>query len=77
MNPTAYKSSYTASIAGPKIDVYYGPNEIDPSTGEYCFVVYKNNKEVFRRTNSQLLDIAGGDSPESMLIAGLALYLNK
>lgn len=37
----------------------------------------QNGKEVFRRTNSQLLDIAGAESPEAMLIAGLALYLNK
>jgi hypothetical protein len=77
LNPTAYHGSYSSSIEGHKVSVYYGPNEIDPSTGEYCFVVLKSGKEVFRRTNSQLLDIAGGDSPEAMLIAGLALYLNK
>jgi hypothetical protein len=76
MIPIVYKGSDYASIEG-KVQAYYGPNETDPDTFEWCMVVRKNGKEVFRRTNSELLAIAAGESPMDMLLSGLAIYLNK
>jgi len=60
-----------------KIITYYGPDQIDEETGEFCFVVWKSGKEVFRKTNTQLSDFAGEHSPQGMLIAGLMMYLNR
>lgn len=77
MIPQTYKSSDFAGIDGAKVRVYYGYDQIDPVTEEWCGVVWKNNKEVARYTNSQLLEVAPDDSPCGMIIATLALYLNK
>lgn len=76
MRPNCYIAGDYAGIEGP-IEAYYGYEVVDEDTEEWCFVVRKKGKEVFRRTNSQLLEIAPNNSPEGMLIAGLALYLNK
>lgn len=80
MKPIIYSANNHAAITG-KISCYYGPEETDPLTGDWMFVVWKNTvgsqKEVFRVSNTELLDVACGNSPSDMLIAGLALYLSK
>jgi hypothetical protein len=77
MRPIIYSASDYACLESGRIKAYYGYEQIDQDTDEWCFVVWKNNKEVFRKTNSELLDIPCGDGPKDMLIAGLALYLGK
>lgn len=81
MKPNIYISGDYAGFETPKIKAYYGYEEIDPRSEEWCMVIYQKRtngmKEVFRKTNSELLDVACGDSPEAMLLAGLALYLSK
>jgi len=82
MKPNIYTSTDNSGFETPKYRVYYGPDEIDLLTEEFCGVVYqkKSNgleKEVFRANNSKLLEYACGNSPEAMLIATLALYLSK
>ena len=77
MRPYILSGNREVLIDTPKVKMYYGERETDPLTGDYCFVVYKNGKEVFRKTNSELLDVACGESPEAMLIAGLSLFLSK
>lgn len=77
MKPNIYSTGDYCGFESGKVKVYYGHEQIDGTTEEWCFVVWKNGKEVARYTNSQLLDIACGDSPKAMLIAGLALYLGK
>jgi len=82
MKPIIYTANDYASIDTGKISVYYGEREADPVSGEWSFVVWKNNpnglqKEVLRVSNSQLLDIASGEGPKDMLIAGLSLWLAK
>lgn len=75
MIPSIYDSRNEAGFNKDRIAVYYGYKVVDPDTDEWCFVVNKNGKEVFRATNSELLGIANGDSPKDMLIAGLTLYM--
>jgi hypothetical protein len=70
-------AGFGSTNSNSKVIAYYGPDQIDEESGEFCFVVWKSGKEVYRKTNSQLLAIAGEDSPQGMLIAGLSLYLNK
>lgn len=78
MRPHIYSANREVLIeAAPRFRAYYGEEQIDELTGDYCFVVWKNGKEVFRRTNTDLLDVACGESPEAMLIAGMALYLAR
>lgn len=72
-----YSASDYACTEGGKVQAYYGYEVTDPDTEEWCFVVRKSGKEIFRKTNSQLLEIAGGESPLDMLCAGLALFVNK
>lgn len=77
MKPNIYSSSDYCGFESGKIKVYYGYEQVDQQTEEWCCVIWKNDKEVARYTNSQLLDIACGESPKDMLIAGLSLYLGK
>jgi len=76
MVPLIYSSENQAGIETPKFKAYYGPDEIELETGDWCFVVWKNGKEVFRRTNSELTQIHEG-SPAEMLLTGLSLFLIK
>jgi hypothetical protein len=75
MIPNNYIGRDFASFDANKIKAYYGPNEIDQESEEFCFVLWKGGKEIFRRTNTELLNVAAQESPEAMLIAGLSLYL--
>lgn len=75
--PDVYSASDYAGIETPRFKAYYGYEETDPTTDEWCFVVWKNGKEVFRERNTRLLQIANGEGPVDMLLAGLALYLSK
>jgi hypothetical protein len=82
MKPIVYKTRDSAAINSGKMAVYYGEQETDPMTNEWCGVVFKNGtnglqKEVFRATNSQLLEVSAGESPTDMLVATLALYLAR
>ena len=77
MRPTVYSAGDYAGFETPRFRAYYGYEQIDEQSEEWCMVVWKNGKEVFRKTNSELLDVACGDSPVDMLLAGLCLYLCK
>lgn len=82
MKPNIYTSGDYSGFETSKYRVYYGYEEADLLTEEWCGVVYLKKssgleKEVFRANNSKLLEHACGDSPEAMLIATLALYLSK
>lgn len=77
MRPNIFDTNKSAGFATPKFEVYYGPKETDPETGDWCMTIKKNGKEVFRVPNSDLLLVANGEGPKDMLIAGLALYLSK
>lgn len=76
MKPFNYISSRFAGFDGAKVSCYYGANEDDPGE-EWCAVIFKNGKEVARYTNSELLEVAGQESPSGLIIAALSLYLNK
>jgi len=76
MTPQTYIGTRYVSFNGPIVSGFYGEDP-DGKEEEWQFIVYKRDKEVFRRSNSQLIDSAGNDSPEAMLIAGLIQYLNK
>ncbi len=75
MIPNNYIAGDYAGFDANKYKVYYGYEQIDQESEEWCFVVWKGGREVFRRTNSELLNVAAQESPEAMLIAGLSLYL--
>lgn len=77
MKPYIAYTNRSAEIENGKYRVYYGENETDPRTHDYCMVIWKNDKEVFRKTNEQLLEIANGEGLKDLIIAGLALYLSK
>lgn len=77
MRPSIFDTNKSAGFTSGKIDVYYGPEETDPDTGDWCVVVKKNGKEVLRVPNSELLLVANGEGPKDMLIAGLAIYLSR
>jgi hypothetical protein len=70
--------SYTnrsVDIETGRFRAYYGEKEIDSRTGDYCMVIWKGDKEVFRKTNTELLDIANGEGLKDIIIAGLVSYL--
>ncbi len=82
MKPLIYSANRTSGFETSKYVVKYGEDETDPMTGDWCGVVYQKRtnglvKEVFRATNTVLLEYACGDSPDAMLIATLALFLSK
>jgi len=81
MKPVIYDHSTYSSILGGKLSAYYGQDETDERTGDWCAVIWKEGlngkKEVFRATNTELLEVASGNKPLDMLVAALALYLNK
>jgi hypothetical protein len=75
MRPYISYTTRSAEIEKANLKVYYGSAVTDETTGDYCFIIYKNGKEVFRRTNSQLLEITNGEGLKDLLIAGLIAYL--
>lgn len=75
MTPQVYVSSRHASFSG-KVSGYYG-SDPDETSEEWVGILYKNGKEIFRRSNSQLLEVTGIESPEGCLMALLVLYVNK
>ena len=75
MKPYINYTNRSAEIEKANISVYYGENEIDERSGDYCFVIRKNGKEIFRRTNTQLLDVANGEGLKDLLIAGFTEYI--
>lgn len=77
MRPDIYSASDYAGFETGAYKAYYGYEETDPTTDEWCFVLYKRGKEVFRARNTELLMVAAGEGPSDMLIAGLALYFRK
>lgn len=76
MKPTVYSGRHYSEILSGKYKAYYGENKTDETSGEWVFYLEKNGKEVFRATNSELLEVSGGEGPKDMLIAGIALYLS-
>jgi hypothetical protein len=77
MKPDISYSRYSAEIKSGKFKVYYGCDQVDPKTGEWNMVIWKNDKEVARFTNSELLAVAYGERPSDLMLAGLALYLGR
>ena len=77
MKPDITVKHNEAWVDSSKVTAYYGPMNIDENTQEWLCVIKKNGKQVFSASNSQLLDVACGESPESMLLAGIALYLSR
>ena len=75
MKPYICYTNRSIYIEKDKFQIYYGPDETDENTGDYCMVISKNGKEVFRRTNAELLDIANGEGMKDLIIAGLVTYL--
>jgi hypothetical protein len=73
MTPYISYTERSALIEKDKLKVYYG--QIDDISEEYCLVIWKSDKEIFRKTNSQLLEISNGEGIKDLLIAGLASYL--
>jgi hypothetical protein len=73
VTPYIATSRTSAEIITPKFTFYYGERFTD-QRGEWMFVVIKNNKEVFSKSNSELLSVASGEGPVDMLLAGIALY---
>jgi hypothetical protein len=71
MRPDIEYGRSHASLETDKVRCYYGEAETDPLTSDWCFVVWKKSvggeKEVFRKTNSELLEVANGE--------GLKIYL--
>ena len=70
------RSDY-AILETPKYTAYYGYEEIDPVTGDWCCVIKKNGKEVARIPNSLLTPHCEGGGPGEMLLVGLGMYLGK
>jgi hypothetical protein len=68
-------SNRSVDIETGRLQIYYGEKEIDERSGDYCFVIRKGDKEVFRKTNTELLDIANGEGVKDLIIAGLVSYL--
>jgi hypothetical protein len=77
MRLQCFSSSDYAGFESGKWDAYYGCEETDPDTGDWCFVLKKDGREVFRASNEQLLAICPEESPLGMLTAGLALYMTR
>lgn len=77
MRPDITIKHNEAWLTTPRFTAYYGPLNIDENTQEWMCVITKNGKEVFSATNSELLDVAFGEGPSDMLLAGLALYLSR
>lgn len=75
MRPYISYTTRSAEIEKANISVYYGEKETDERSGDYCMVIRKNGKEVFRKTNSELLEIANGEGLKDLIIAGLIAYL--
>lgn len=77
MKPDISYTRNSAEINTPKFKVYYGENQTDPKTEEWQLVIWKNDKEVARYSNSELLNTAYGEKPSDLLLAGLAMYLAR
>lgn len=75
MKPYITYTNRSIYIEKDKFQVYYGPDETDELTGDYCMTIAKNGKQVARYTNSQLLDISNGEGLKDLVIAGLVSYL--
>lgn len=75
--PHLFETRDSAGLNTGKYSFYYGPDYIDPVTEEFCFVVWVNNVQKMRLTNSQLDYLGEMNGPKSYLLAGIALYLNK
>lgn len=76
MIPNIYIASDHVLLETLKFKAYYGHELVDYD-GQWCFAVWKNGKEVFWKSNSELLEVACGESPEALFIAGLGMYLCK
>lgn len=70
-----YSASDYASAKAGKYNFYYGSECVDPKTGDWLFVVSKNDKEVFTATNEQLLNYCPEPTPIGMLVAGMTMYM--
>jgi hypothetical protein len=77
IRPDISYTRYSAEINTSKFRVYYGSDQADSKTGEWHMVIWKNDKEVARYSNSELLAVAYGERPSDLMLAGLALYLSR
>ncbi len=72
-----YRSSDNAGFTAGRWEGYYGSDEVDPITQDWCFILKRDGREVFRATNEQLLNHCPEESPLGLLVAGFALYMSK
>jgi hypothetical protein len=82
MKPNVYSAGDYAGMISGRHRFYYGYEEIwknpnDPDGEQWAFVAYKDGKEKMRIPTTQLDDLGNFGSPESYLLAGIALYLNR
>lgn len=75
MKPYISYSNRSVDIETGKFRIYYGEKETDDRTHDWCMVIWKGDKEVFRKTNTELLELSNGEGVKDLLIAGLVSYL--
>lgn len=72
-----YSSGDYAGVYIGGYSFYYGYEETDPITEEWCFHVTFEDKEIARFTTSQLDAVASTDkTPQSYLLAGMSLWIS-
>jgi hypothetical protein len=64
-------------IENGKWTVSYGEKHADYFSGEWKMIIYKNGEEKAFYTNSELLDMAQGERPVDLVLAGMAKYFMK
>jgi hypothetical protein len=77
MQPDITYTNRTIEVRTPKYTILYGESETDFTTDQWCFVVFKNGKEVARYTNSELLESAQGERPVDVFLSGMVKYFCK
>ena len=79
MKPYLSTASDYAEATSGKYQFYYGYEETDPNSEDWCFVARKGGKELMRLTNSELMSLCDVDqqSPQSMLLTGILAYLAR
>lgn len=73
--PFITTSRNSSTLITGKYEFNYSPDRTDELTGDWLLIVKKNGKEVASYTNSELLEVANGEGPVDLLLAGVGLYL--
>jgi len=77
MQVEEYHSDDYAGLESGNLKFYFGYEEIDEKTEEWCFVAKKDNKEILRIPQSELNKKCKNmlDMPQDYLIFGIGIYL--